>query len=226
MASEKKLEFPNRKQRLAVMGHTGSGKTQLATHILSHAEFDKMPYVMVDYKGDELIAKIPWVEEIGLKDFPKHPGLYVVRPHPAQEDEMEKWLWGIWEREHTGLYFDEAYMIPNAGPSARGGAYISLLTQGRSKEIPVITLTQRPRAMTMFHFTEADHYCVFHLQDKRDRARVMEFVPSDLEKQLPQYHSWWHRGKDQTTFGLTPGPTEDIILSRFDDRLAPKRRFL
>lgn len=187
-----------------------------------------MPWVIIDYKGadGDVINRIPYIREIGYNDKLKHPGVHILHAHPGDDDHMEPFLWRIWENGHTGVYVDEAYMLPNAAPASRKGAYISILTQGRSKRIPVITLTQRPRHMTQFHFTEADYHSIFHLQDTKDRSRVMEYVPQDLEKRLPEYHSWYHRVKDQTTFGLYPSPDEATILSRFETRLKPNRRFL
>ena len=219
------LQFSGRKQRHAIMGRTGSGKTVFGAHVLSHAAFDKQPYVIVDYKGDELLNQIPYVEEIGYSDVPKHPGLYIIHPRVDQPDDMEKFLWRIWEKENTGLFIDEAYMMPKSGP-AHHGAYTALLTQGRSKRIPMINLTQRPKMISNFVFTESDFFSVFHLQWKDDVKKAMEFVPVDLERELPDFHSWYHSVPKRTTFGLLPSPDEDTILNRFDVRLAPKRRFL
>jgi len=218
--AEPSFKLPGVTDRLAVMGHTGSGKTYFAAFVLSHMPFHRMPYVIIDYKYDDLLNSVPYVNEIGYNDTPKHPGLYIIHPRPDEDDHVEKFLWKIWERGRTGVYIDESYMIPDSG------AYRSLLTQGRSKHIPMINLTQRPRDISRFVFTESDYYSVFHLQDKLDRKRVMEFVPSNLEKRLPPFHSWYHSVKNQATFGLLPVPDGDSILDRFERRLAPKRRLL
>ena len=225
MAAQNPFELPGPTDRISIMGHTGSGKTQFAAFMLSHAPLDRMPYIIVDYKGDELLNDIPYLREIGYKDRPKEPGLYIIHPRPDEQEQMEQFLWNIWERGKTGLYVDEAYMLPNAGPTNRG-AYVSILTQGRSKRIPVMSLTQRPRDVTRFHFTEANFYSIFHLQDKTDRKRVMEFVPANLEHRLPRFHSFYHRVKDQHTIGLRPVPDGDTILERFSDRLRPKHKLV
>jgi len=201
------------------MGRNGSGKTQAAAWFLSHARFDSMPYVIVDYKGDALLNQIPRLHELKVKArVPRSPGLYIVHPRPDQEAEVEELLWRIWERGRTGLYIDEAHMLPDKG------AFRSLLTQGRSKRIPMITLAQRPAWINRFNFSEANFYCVFHLNDRRDHKIVEQFVPVDLEKPLPQYHSWWHDVDRYTTFLLRPVPDRETILQRFDDRV-PKTWF-
>ena len=78
------FRLPNFHQRTAIIGRTGSGKTQFGAWLLSHAPFDKQPYVMIDYKGDDLLNSIDRVREIGLKEVPKHAGLYTIRPTPSE----------------------------------------------------------------------------------------------------------------------------------------------
>src|ERR1700748_218056 len=117
--------LPGTDKRIAVVGRTGSGKTQFGAWILSNAAFDTMPYIMVDYKRDALLNEIPYVNEIGYKDKIGKSGLYVLHPNPHEDEEMEEFLWKIWAKENTGIYMDEGYMIPNKG------AFSALLTQGR-----------------------------------------------------------------------------------------------
>lgn len=217
------FKFPTVNQRLAIIGRTGSGKTQFAAWILSHAAFDKQPYVIVDYKGDQLLGSIDKAEEIELNFVPKHSGLYIVRPRPDQGELVERWLWKVWEREKVGLYFDEMYLVPDP---ARGGALRSIFTQGRSKRLPVIGLTQRPRHISRFLFSEADAFAVFHLNTRGDNLAVEEFTPIDTRQRLPDYHCRWYDVNRDTQFILRPVPNADDILARFEDRLKQKRKFL
>lgn len=106
------------------------------------------------------------------------------------------------------------------------GAYPALLTQGRSKHIPMISLTQKPRHVPMHVFSESDFYSVFHLADRKDRQRVNEFMPVDLEREIPKYHSHYYRVSDRARFGLKPVPDADSIFEIFARRLAPKRRII
>lgn len=218
------IRLPTNRQRFVGMGRTGSGKTVQGAWMLSEAPFDKQPYVIVDYKGDDLLRSLPRVQEIGLNEIPKYPGVYYVHPKPSDEDEVEAWLWRVWERERIGLYFDEAYSVPN--PKG-GGAFQAILTQGRSKNIPAIILTQRPSWISRFVFSEADFYAVFHLNDKRDRATIQQFMPEGtLKERLPDYHSYYYDvGRDQLTV-LRPVPNDDNIRDRFDTRLRPHNKLL
>ena len=205
------------------MGRTGSGKTQLATWLLSKAPFDVMPYVVIDYKGDDLIGSVSRIREISLKEIPKKPGLYVIRPLPSEEEAVENWLWKVWEHERIGLYFDEAYAVPK-----NSAAFSALLTQGRSKRVPAICLTQRPSWVSRFVFSEANFYAVFHLNDHKDRLRVQEFMPKDrvnISERLPEYHSYWYDVGNDSAAIIAPVPSADEIVDDIDSRLQPKKGF-
>lgn len=209
-----KFTLPNRWQQVSIMGRNGSGKTQMGAWILSHSRYDLQPYVIIDYKYDGLLNDIPRIKEIEVTSrIPKVPGLYIVHPAPHQIAEVEALLWRIWDREKTGLYIDEAHIVPNKG------AFQAILTQGRSKRIPRIVLTQRPAWVNRFTFSEANFYSVFHLNDYQDQKRVQDFVPVNLSRPLEKYHSYWHSVDDYLTFHLKPVGSRDSILERFDERM-------
>lgn len=211
MADE--FHLPNRTQRIAIIGRNGSGKTQAAAWILSQAAFDKQPYVIIDYKYDALLNNIPRIKEIGVNSsIPRHPGLYIVHPRPSETEEVEDFMERVWARERTGVYIDEAHMLPSKG------AFQALLTQGRSKRIPMIVLTQRPAWVSKFVFSEANFYYVFHLNDRQDRKRIEEFVPITMDQPLPRYHGWYHEVDNYSTFHLRPVPDAGTILGKFSDR--------
>lgn len=220
----KAFRWPRTDEHTAILGCTGSGKTTLAAHVLSNAPFDRMPFICIDYKNDDLLAKIGRLKEIGLDEtIPEKPGLYVIRPLPSEADEVEKWLWKIWERGHTGLYIDEAYLLPNKE------AIKNILAQGRSLRIPVIAASQRPVDVPRSIFTEASHIAVFRLNDRRDKKTVAEFTPDGmLEKRLPDFHCFWYSVKDhsagdlQPYHVLSPVPIADKIVETINDRLAPE----
>lgn len=196
----------------------------MGAYLLSHSDLDNRPHVIFDYKRDDLLNSIERAEEIDLKKFPKHPGLYIVHPLPGRSnfDDVENFLWQGWARENTRLYFDEAYMIPDQE------AYPAILTQGRSKHVSTINLTQRPAFISRFVFTESSHYSIFHLNDVEDRKKIHRFVPRDkglnIEERLPKYHSYWYDVNEDNIFLMQPVENRDTILTRFHDKLKPKRR--
>lgn len=224
MADEFRL--PARSQRVTIVGRTGSGKTWFGAWLLSKSPFDKQPYVIVDYKGDTLLRSIEGVIELDLKDkLPRRPGLYTVRPQLHQEDAMEDWLWRVWEKEKIGLYFDEAFMLPNSGYSRRG-ALQAILTQGRSKKIPVISLVQRPSQISLFVFSEAEFYSVFSLNRRQDRKTMTDLGDGLDAEGLPEFHSRWYDVNKNRLFTLQPVPDGEVIVAEIEKRLEIKRRFI
>lgn len=217
------IRLPNSKQRIAIGGRTGSGKTVAALFHLSNASFDAMPWVIVDFKGDENINSIDRANHIELSENPTRPGIYVVHPHPKDEM-LGSFLERIWKRGKTGVYIDEGYMMGENGKNEE--RFITLLTQGRSLRIPMIVLSQRPVWMSRFVFSEADFFQWFHLNDIRDVKTVQAFLPQGAYRRLPDYHSvYFDVAKNEVTY-LSPVPNEDDILEKIDSRLKPIRKVL
>lgn len=209
------LKFPDDTQRITIIGKTGSGKTQGAAWLLSGRSYTTKPWMILDFKYDDLLGEIEGAQQHSLgSKLPKKPGLYITHPTPADEEKTEELLWNIWQRENMGLFVDEGYMIP-----ARSPAFQAILTQGRSKRIPVIMLTQRPAWVTRFAFSEADYIQLFQLTDTRDEKTVRQFMPLPIERPIPQYHSWWWDNARNYKALLKPVPDRDIILDTFRDRL-------
>lgn len=215
-----KIRLPNSKQRIAIVGRTGSGKTQAAVWHLSRQNIERMPWVVLNWKGDPLIDAIPRAHHMDGLEVPRKPGVYVAHPLPNQDAKMDAYLWKLWARERVGVYVDEGYMIGDSP------AFNALLTQGRSKRIPLIVLSQRPVWMSRFVFSEADFYQVFHLNDIRDRKTISSFVPADLSERLPDYHSHFYDVGRNALHRFAPVPTESEIMETFNAKLLPRRKFL
>lgn len=211
------MRFPDDTQRHAIVGRTGSGKTQAALWALQKRNYHRNPWIIIDYKGDPSIAKIPGLTELALRDrIPKQAGLYVIRPFPESDDEaVHEFMMRIWERGNTGIYLDEGYMIGRFNT-----AYRAILTQGRSKHIPVITLSQAPAWVSPFIFRESEFIQSFHLQTPADVKRINEFIPGADVAHMEKYHSYYWNVLDFELTFLRPVPKLDVILDRFDSKRA------
>lgn len=218
------FRFAGTDQRQIVIGRTGSGKTVMGAFLLSNAPFHKMPYVIIDYKGDDLLNSIERARYITFKDKPKEPGIYILRATPVIDDNrVESFLWGVHARGKTGLFYDEGYMIPDIA------AMNAIYTQGRSKHIPVTTLTQRPVQLTRFAFSESEFVFCYKLNDRRDEKTVLEMVPRqdeiwNFDVALPPFRCRWHDVPKDVSEILLPCPSPDDILDQFDFRLRPQRK--
>lgn len=219
--TENSFRLPGLTHRTTVIGRTGSGKTVLGAWLLSEQAFDKQPFIIIDYKLDDLLNSVDRIQEIGLNEIPKHAGLYIVHPEPVNDDDaIEDWMRRVWARGRTGLYIDEAYMLPDKG------ALQSIYTQGRSKRIPVITLTQRPKWLSRFAFSEADFFALFHLQDADDRLAARRITSLDSEDMMEKYWSRWRDVSEGAAYILKPAPSPEIVQQRIHDRLKPVRKWI
>lgn len=222
------MRLPTDQHRTTVIGSTGSGKTQFACWLLSSRDFDRKPWVIFDFKEDDLIA------ELGAKEIkitakpPKKPGLYVVRPEAEfQNKEIEAFLMACHEQENIGLFIDEGYMIPKGSRAFR-----KILTQGRSRRVPVICLTQRPAWIDRFVFSEANFFAVFRLTDEDDVLTVKRFIGKHgralVNHGLAEYTCVWFdvgggSGNGKVSLCL-PVPSADVIIKAFQRRLSPRDR--
>lgn len=190
------VRAPEDTHRTLVLGRTGTGKSQSALDLLSNQNFDEMPWVIIDYKGEDLVADMlldnGWkkvkrkgrqvlvsshnspIKELTFDDkLPKKPGLYYLHPRPKLDDAaMEEWLFKVHAKGDMGLFIDEGYAMPNYGDSP---AFTMILTQGRSLHIPVICLYQRPVWMSRFAVAQADFIRVFKQGDIRDVKTVNNY---------------------------------------------------
>lgn len=219
------FKWPTTADRVAIVGKTGSGKTQFGGWLLSEAPFDRQPYVIVDYKREKLFRGIERSHQIDYKEIPTKPGVYRLEALPHEEEKLEKWLWGVWRKGRIGLFFDEGYLV-----NPFSDAWRAILVTGRSLEIPAFTLSQRPVSLPKWTVSEANYYAVFRLNWKKDRETVNQYIPEDKQFPenlvLPEYHSFWYDVSADQAFHLSKAPEASKILQRFDERLRPKRRVI
>ena len=213
--------LPNREQRTAVIGSTGTGKTVASVWLLSQYDIDVHPWVIIDYKTDRLINSIDRAQYVPIGYVPKKPGVYIVQPIPEVDDDvMDAYLWELWKRENIGIYVDEGTMVTGMG------GFNACLTQGRSKQIPMIVCTQRPVSVSRWLFSEASFYMLFPLTDERDRKTVSSFVPVNLDTMLPDYNSYYYDVGQREVFRFKPVPDEATILDTINDKLKKKVQYI
>lgn len=216
------FSLPGASDRTTIIGATGTGKTVLGGWVLSKQRFDKRPWVCLDFKNEELwdIVGSPPMKDLKLSQgIPKKKGLYRLEVRPGQEDELEDWLWKIWERENIGLFCDEASLIPQRN------AFKAILRQGRSKRIPVIACTQRPVDCDREVFSESNYVCVFRVDDERDYKIIKGFTRSaPIERPLPPFHSWWYDKKNSSLTLLKPSPKPNEVAKSLK-QVAPQQSF-
>jgi len=210
------LRLPKPTNRTVVIGSTGSGKTQFSVWLLTTRDFQKRPWVIIDFKGDELLEDIG-AKKISVQDYPKEPGLYIMSPLPGDDDFINQFFYRCWANENIGVFIDEGYMLPPTTKHYRW--FAACLTQGRSKHIEIITCTQRPVKCDKFVFTQANFIAVFNMNYKDDRKIVSAYLNDYQPSLLPRFHCLWYDVDEQKQGVFSPVPEAHILMSAFDKKL-------
>ena len=216
---------PGPSDRTLIVGTTGSGKTQYALWLLSYQDFDRRPWVIVDYKREGAFAKLRRMKAFRgiLKPTsspPTKPGLYLLPVLETDDEALDAFLWKVWRKGRVGLYFDEGMMVPGGKDSA----VRSILIQGRSKHIPVIVNNQTPLNIDTYFKSQASFIAQFWLIDAKDRQEMRRFMPTDPDGDFPQHQAWWWDCSRRVLVLLPKCSEEGKILDRIAAR-APRPLF-
>lgn len=220
-----KFRLPSVSDRITIIGHTGSGKSQAALWHLSHANFDVQPWVIVDPKEEEKINSIQLAEYIDFDTVPNTPGLYILQTSAYNRDQLDDYFAKLLERKYVGVYLDEA------SECGFGPGFTTFLTRGRSRHCPAITLQQRPVDVSRYTRSEAQFFQCFPLTDESDYKVLRGFakVPSFEQNPLPEFHSYYYDVRWRKSYIMKPVPNIGSILSVIDARLEalqPKKQNL
>jgi hypothetical protein len=215
------MRLPTDNERVLIAGHTGSGKTHEALHHLSQRSFDAMPWIILDFKGDDLVAAMPITAPASLGDGPPdEPGLYTVKCDYTDGEpggRVQSYLESCLERGHVGVFVDEGLRLGQHNPGLR-----AMLTQGRSKFCPLIFLTQRPAFVDTFALSESEYLQNFMLPHPDDRERMQRYVPRldfDALRGHGEHFSYWYDVRADRLDILAPAPAMPEILHRLFTRL-------
>lgn len=216
--------LPDNSNRLVEIGRTGTGKTVGGLWHLSNFDLSR-PWILLNLKNDEHIESIEkarFLPDYSYVPKKKDSGLFVLTVHPRdlkgtlrEMSPVDKYLERVWERQRMGVFIDEAFPLGNSD------AVNSILTQGRSREIPVIACTQRPAWVSRYLFTEASFIQVYDLNDTRDIQTIESFTPIDWDSEPPlaEYCSYYYDVARDHLFRFNPVPDMDKIRNKFDMKL-------
>lgn len=232
------FQFPGPDDRVTIVGMTGSGKSTFAMWLFAEsADFNRKPWIFIDYKRETLISQAvseELFEPMALSDrIPDRAGVYVVNPEIDDGPEpVNRFLRNVYKAGRVGIVIDETTMIPNMrGEANTGGPYQSLLSQGRSKEIPVWSLSQRPAFINRMAFTENNYFCAFKLKSVDDLDKVRREIPTSSRnyerlwgdggkvENLPKRWSVWYDSDRDISYLLRPCPAPEKIIDIIDWRI-------
>ena len=157
-----------------IVGQTGSGKSFFAEKALEY--LSRSNYIFVhDYK-DEFLMKDS-VKCYGLKELEKNFLEKKIVFVPTDEAENESVFDCLFRGKNRILYVDEAYSLGAKGVMPE--SFLKCLTRGRSRNIRVITATQRPVWASNFILSEAQTLVLFHLSVHSDREKIKKICNID-----------------------------------------------
>lgn len=184
-------------QKVLIAGQNGSGKSVMATSLAR-----AMDRVLVyDPKGDpEAVIPNAAIVTTARDAVRALPGRVVYQPNAleaadgvAKFDEIARRL--IQAGGSCGVVVHELASLGTA--YAIGPWHRALITQGRSLQITVVEVTQRPRNVPIVALSEAQHLVCFTLLNPDDRDVMAGYMgPPVRLAPLPLDHSWWYRGPD------------------------------
>lgn len=215
------MKAPSNEDRIAVIGRSGSGKTQFSVWLLGALRLDAwsdMPITLFDPKRSKLIRKLidaKVAQRISIdKRPPKTTGLYVVQPQPVADDQaVLDYLQRVYEQEKHATYFDEILDLGN-----RNRGFRRLLTQGRELKIPMLYCTQRPYNCDAYSLSEAEYIAAFALRNPDDIDRVSKYSPEYDPSELGKYQCHWYDVGSDEGVNLRPAPSVQSIMSLYTGR--------
>lgn len=167
-------EGQERAERIVIFGRTQSGKTTLVKRLV--AGYSSL--VIVDPKRRFELARAVIVDgrpDAFAQTWPQRHRRVIYRPDPAAKrgEDVALVLARVRAYGRTAVVVDEAMEFSTSGWILP--AYKALITQGAELQIPVYSLSQRPKGIHNVILTEAEHAFVFDLASAGDREKVAEF---------------------------------------------------
>lgn len=220
MSAEPRLRLYT--DRLAIVGETGSGKSELARHLFERARCRRLfvdpkhTWRVKDVKPAYTVADIDW----------RAPVIHVRPPWFDRAFSDELYRAAFRRLRHAVVLTDESYGV--SSPSWHGAGIDAVQTQGRELELGHIALIQRPVNVARTLYTESTHIFVFRGIDDDDLQTLRRsFVWLSLEQlrdelfKLPKYGYLWIDRDRRIVLAADPLPAElrkPKLLFRSEER--------
>lgn len=163
-------------QHALIVGQTGSGKSELRRALANAAP----RVIVIDPKDEISDADLYTVRSnksleraIGREDRIRCP---LTRDHYADRNQIEEMLSLLLDKARGYMVqIDELYLCIRSAQSYPPSLGL-LYTQGRSRKISTVGLTQRPVRVPLVAISESTHYYKFRLSNRDDQKRMAEYM--------------------------------------------------
>lgn len=180
--------------RVAFIGASGTGKTELAKFFLSRLN----RIVVIDPKhtfrleGFKRTWRLPWGKNSDFK--------MIVRPKMDQDSELYELITRLYKMGHVTIYVDEMATLSEMFPYSTA-LLKNVARTGREKRVALWSAVQRPRGVPLVFFTECETFFVFNLRSIDDRQHVKGYVGDEVLDRIPKY-KFWHCSTDSDDLSL------------------------
>lgn len=180
-------------EHVSFVGPTGAGKTNLARFILPMRTYSVVvatkpkDKAVKDFKSDGMTIIPTWESRHdAMSKIILRPPLNRMSQAGDQRDVVSDALESIFTQGGWCVYLDELrYITKNLGLNH---IMELLYLQGRSAKISVVAATQRPVWVPREMFSEATHFFMWRMSDKRDLKVLRDISgavdPADIERRL------------------------------------------
>lgn len=174
--------------RVAFIGASGTGKTELAKFFLSRVN----RIVVIDPKhtfrleGFKRTWRLPWGKNSDFR--------LIVRPKMDQDAELYELITRLYKMGHVTIYVDEMATLSEMFPTSTA-LLKNVARTGREKRVALWSAVQRPRGVPLVFFTECETFFVFNLRSIDDRQHVKGYVGDEVLDRIPKY-KFWHCSTD------------------------------
>lgn len=213
-------------ERWAIIGKSGSGKSVFARWVMYQYLRAHWPVVIVDPKrryvdavnGDSF-AKAPQESSIAspwqIKDGIFNPDAKVqiyLPTIPAKRDPaLDRLYFSLLERGGVVLENEDLTQIADENTAPQG--FLSLLTDGRTSEVVMLNLAQRPFEIPTHVYAQAENYVCFRMTVQRDLDRMAEIM-GDIrvrQRKIPRRYFWYEHDGDDAAQLMLPLPAREVV---------------
>ena len=181
--------------RVAFVGATGSGKTQLAKYFLSTQDRVLVLDPKHTFKMDGF--KKGW----SLPSF-STKFRTIVRPRLQDDEKLFDLLHKTFKLGNVTIYCDEMATLSDMFKWTTIKLE-DIARTGRERKVSLWSVMQRPRGTPRVFLTETDVFFVFNLRSGEDRDYIRDYVGNEVEERIPKYKFWYIRPEESTPSLLT-----------------------
>lgn len=172
--------------RIFVTGKTGSGKTEFVKHRiwkLFHRRVYHDPKIenadLLELDKTTRLARTP--AEL-LMNLNNGAGSILYQPANLERSDFDRVCEILYKWGNICLFVDEASFYTDSWSIEKW--HKEIMVRGRSRNVGIVNLSQRPKEISNFLISESDHQFVFKLMLDSDIEKLKGIIPKRYHKEM------------------------------------------